>query len=93
MIETQEKQERVLLIGVELQESKNFDMSMEELANLAKTAGAEVVDRVVQKRERYDSKSFIGSGKLADIKDLVDAFEIDTVIVNNRLTPRQNTNL
>lgn len=93
MIETQEKQERVLLIGVELQESKNFDMSMEELANLAKTAGAEVVDRVVQKRERYDSKSFIGSGKLADIKDFVDAFEIDTVIVNNRLTPRQNTNL
>ncbi|EHI68755.1 GTP-binding protein HflX [Streptococcus ictaluri 707-05] len=68
-------------------------MSMTELANLAKTAGAQVVDSYTQKRERYDSKTFIGSGKLAEIKEIVDANEIDTVIVNNRLTARQNANL
>lgn len=93
MIETQEKQERAILLGVELQETGNFDMSMEELASLAKTAGAEVVASYSQKRDKFDSKSFIGSGKLAELKDLVEADEIDTVIVNNRLTPRQNSNL
>lgn len=93
MIETKKEQERVILVGVELQDTLHFDMSMAELASLAKTAGAEVVSSYTQKRERYDSKSFVGSGKLAEIKDIVEADEIDTVIVNNRLTPRQNANL
>ncbi|MBM7636957.1 GTPase HflX [Streptococcus saliviloxodontae] len=93
MIETQTKQERVILIGVELQSSENFEMSMTELASLAETAGAEVVATYTQKRERYDSKSFIGSGKLEEIKAMLEADEVDTVIVNNRLTPRQNSNL
>ena len=66
---------------------------MEELQNLAKTAGAEVVGSYSQKREKYDSKTFVGSGKLEEIRQMVDAEEISTVIVNNRLTPRQNVNL
>ena len=89
MIETAKQQERAILVGVELQETEHFDMSMEELASLAKTAGAEVVASYTQKRERYDSKSFVGSGKLEEIKAMVDADEITTVIFNNRLTPRQ----
>ena len=93
MIETSKRQERVILLGVELPETENFEMSMEELASLAKTAGAEVVSSYRQKREKYDSKSLIGSGKLAEIKAIVEADEIDTVIVNDRLTPRQNVNL
>lgn len=93
MHETQRKQERVIIVGVELQETEHFEMSMEELASLAKTAGAEVVHFYYQKRDRYDSKTFVGSGKLEEIRQIVDADEIDTVIVNNRLTPRQNTNL
>ena len=93
MIETSKHQERVILLGVELPDTENFEMSMEELASLAETAGAEVVTSYRQKREKYDSKSLIGSGKLAEIKAIVDADEIDTVIVNDRLTPRQNVNL
>jgi len=93
MIETEKKEERVLLVGVELQGMDNFDLSMEELASLAKTAGAVVVDSYRQKREKYDSKTFVGSGKLEEIARMVDAEEITTVIVNNRLTPRQNVNL
>ena len=93
MIETSKHQERVILLGVELPDTKNFEMSMEELASLAETAGAEVVSSYRQKREKYDSKSLIGSGKLAEIKAIVDADAIDTVIVNDRLTPRQNVNL
>ena len=93
MIETSKHQERGILLGVELPDTENFEMSMEELASLAETAGAEVVSSYRQKREKYDSKSLIGSGKLAEIKAIVDADEIDTVIVNDRLTPRQNVNL
>ena len=93
MIETEKRQERVLIIGVELRGMENFDMSMEELASLAKTAGAEVVGVYTQKREKYDSKTFVGSGKLEEIAQMVDADEVSTVVVNNRLTPRQNVNL
>ncbi len=93
MIETEKNEERAILLGVELQDTQNFDMSMKELASLAETAGAIVVATYKQKREKYDSKSFVGSGKLAEIKDIVEADEIDTVIVNNRLTARQNSNL
>lgn len=93
MIETSKHQERVILLGVELPDTENFEMSMEELASLAETAGAEVVSSYRQKREKYDSKSLIGSGKLAEIKAIVDADAIDTVIVNDRLMPRQNVNL
>ena len=93
MIETEKQQERVILIGVELQGIENFSISMEELASLAKTAGAQVVSSYTQKREKYDSKTFVGAGKLEEIKRMVEADEISTVIVNNRLTPRQNINL
>ena len=93
MIETEKKTERVFLVGVELADTENFDLSMEELQNLAKTAGAEVVGSYSQKREKYDSKTFVGSGKLEEIRQMVDSEEISTVIVNNRLTPRQNVNL
>lgn len=93
MIETRKEEERVLLIGVELQQTKNVAMSMEELASLAKTAGAVVKGTYTQKREKYDSKTFVGSGKLEEIKLMVEADNIDTVVVNNRLTPRQNVNL
>ncbi|MFC3929085.1 GTPase HflX [Streptococcus caprae] len=93
MIDTQKRQERVILVGVELQETEHFDQSMAELASLARTAGAEVIGAYSQKRDRYDSKAFIGSGKLEEIKAIIEGEEIDTVVVNNRLTARQNTNL
>lgn len=93
MIETRKEAESVLLIGVELQQTENFAMSMEELANLVKTAGAVVKGAYTQKREKYDSRTFVGSGKLEEIKRVVEADAIDTVVVNNRLTTRQNVNL
>ena len=93
MIETEKKQEHILLVGVELQGMDNFEMSMEELASLAKTAGGDVRGSYTQKREKYDTKTFVGSGKLEEIAQMVEADEITTVVVNNRLTPRQNVNL
>ena len=93
MIETEKKQERILLVGVELQGMDNFDMSMEELASLAKTAGGDVRGSIHKSGEKYDTKTFVGSGKLEEIAQMVEADEITTVVVNNRLTPRQNVNL
>lgn len=93
MINTEKEQERVLLIGVELPKMDHFLMSMEELARLSQTAGAKVVREIVQKRERVDARSLIGSGKVEEIKNWIEAEEIDSVIVNNRLTPRQNSYL
>ncbi|WP_373756552.1 GTPase HflX [Streptococcus ferus] len=93
MFGTEKAQERVILVGVELPDSEHFELSMTELANLAKTAGAQVVTSYIQKKDKYDSKFLVGSGKLTELQAAVDAQEVDTVIVNNRLTPRQNTNL
>lgn len=93
MINTEKEQERVLLLGVELPKMDHFLMSMEELARLTQTAGAKVIKEIVQKRERPDARSLIGSGKVEEIRNWIEAEEIDSVVVNNRLTPRQNTYL
>ncbi|MEY8539045.1 GTPase HflX [Lactococcus muris] len=94
MIDLEEKQERVLLAGVEtFENSENFESSMLELAELTKTAGGIVVDAFTQKRDKYDTKFLIGTGKLEQMRWAIEVGEIDTVIFNDRLTPRQNINL
>lgn len=94
MINLEEKQERVLLVGVEtFENSENFESSMLELAELTKTAGGIVIDAFTQKRDKYDTKFLIGSGKLEQMRWAIEVGEIDTVIFNDRLTPRQNINL
>lgn len=94
MINLEEKQERVLLAGVEtFENSENFESSMLELAELTKTAGGIVIDAFTQKRDKYDTKFLIGTGKLEQMRWAIEVGEIDTVIFNDRLTPRQNINL
>lgn len=94
MINLEEKQERVLLAGVEtFENSENFESSMFELAELTKTAGGIVIDAFTQKRDKYDTKFLIGTGKLEQMRWAIEVGEIDTVIFNDRLTPRQNINL
>lgn len=94
MINLQEKPEHVLLVGVEtLENSENFESSMEELADLTQTADGLVIEQLTQKRERPDNRYLIGSGKLEELRLLIERSEIDTVIFNERLSPRQNINL
>ncbi|BAV02814.1 GTPase HflX [Lactococcus formosensis subsp. formosensis] len=94
MINLEEKQERVLLAGVEtFENSENFESSMLELAELTRTAGGIVIDAFMQKRDKYDTKFLIGTGKLEQMRWAIEVGEIDTVIFNDRLTPRQNINL
>ena len=83
-----------MLAGVEtFDNSDSFEAEMLELADLTKTAGGLVIDAFTQKRDKPDARFMIGSGKLEQIRWAIEVGEIDTVIFNDRLTPRQNVNL
>jgi GTP-binding protein HflX len=82
--------ERVVLIGVwtggDLTDAEN---SMRELAALAETAGAEVLDGMVQRRDKPDPATYVGSGKAKQLRDVVVETGADTVICDGELTPGQ----
>lgn len=84
------EKERVILVGVETQKNQTeFFDSMKELESLTETAQGEVVDTLTQKRQQFDGKTIIGAGKLAELKNLVEAHEADLVVFNQELSPRQ----
>jgi GTP-binding protein HflX len=82
--------ERVVLVGVwttgTLVEAEN---SMRELARLAETAGSEVLDGLIQRRDKPDSATYIGSGKARQLRDIVVGTGADTVICDGELAPGQ----
>jgi GTP-binding protein HflX len=83
------RQERALLVGVLLGGAPLVDDPVAELAELAKSAGAVVVGRVVQRRRAYHPASCVGKGKLEEIRQRADAYDADVVIFDNDLTPSQ----
>jgi len=87
--------ERALLVGLQLNRmpEENIGESMQELEQLALTAGAEVVGEVVQVRKSPTAAFWIGKGKAEEIRDLCQGREIDVVIFNDDLTPLQQRNL
>ena len=95
MTENQEKKaiNRAVLVGLNahcLSEAENADdSSMEELADLLETAGGQCVGTVFQNKDTPDPRTFIGEGKVAEVKELVDAMGADMVIVDNPLSPSQ----
>jgi GTPase len=97
--------ERTLVVGVELTRARkaaalsdidtqtDAEESIEELAALAESAGAEVVDRVIQVRPAVEAATLVGSGKVDEIRTKVDAEQLDTVIFDHELSPTQLRNL
>jgi len=82
--------ERVVLIGVWSDGTfEQSNRSMAELAALAETAGSQVLDALVQRRDRPDPATFIGSGKLQELRQIVENSEADTVVCNGELSPSQ----
>ena len=67
--------------------------SLEELEGLAEAAGAQVVEKVIQKRAHYDSKTLFGKGKVEEIKQIIDELAVEVFIVDGDLTPAQGRNL
>lgn len=86
--------ERALLVGtVDPEAGANATDPLEELSRLAETAGAVVADRVLQKRERPDPRTWVGSGKVGEISRRAADGKIDCIIFNNELSPAQVRNL
>ena len=89
----EEKRERVVLVGLQASRLKAEDnadeWSMEELAALAETAGAEPVAQVLQKKDAPDPRTFIGEGKVAEVQELLANLGGEMVIFDNDLSPSQ----
>jgi GTP-binding protein HflX len=82
--------ERVVLVGVWTEgTAADSEASLAELARLAETAGSEVLEGVVQRRDKPDPATYIGSGKVAELRDVVQATGADTVICDGELSPGQ----
>lgn len=85
--------ERVLLVGVSLGKEEEARQSLLELAELSSTAGAEVADIVIQNREQIHPGTYVGKGKLEEIKEIIADKSIDTVVCDDELSPAQLRNL
>ncbi len=86
--------ERVVLVGVWTDgRAADADASLAELAALAETAGSEVLEGLVQRRDKPDASTYIGSGKARELRDIVVATGADTVICDGELSPAQLTAL
>ncbi|MFT7837248.1 GTPase HflX [Saccharothrix sp. BKS2] len=82
--------ERVVLVGVWTEgTAADSDASLAELALLAETAGSEVLEGIVQRRDRPDPATYIGSGKVTELRDIVISTGADTVICDGELSPGQ----
>ncbi len=87
--------ERILLVGVVFPGLTNemVDDELDELALLVDSAGADVVGRVVQRRDSPDPATFVGRGKAEEIAQLSRSLDVDTVVFDDELTPAQHRNL
>jgi GTPase len=89
-----DRREKAILVGVLLPDREvSPDDPLEEIRGLAKTAGLIVVGSMLQKRQQVDIATYIGSGKVEELKALVEAHEADLVIFDNDLGPAQTRNL
>nr|WP_294467773.1 GTPase HflX [uncultured Sellimonas sp.] len=93
MIETRRKQEKVILVAVALDDLEKAERSLDELDELVKTAGAETAGRMVQLRDAIHPGTYIGSGKLDELKWLVWEKEADGIVCDDELSPAQISNL
>jgi GTPase len=87
--------ERVILAGVLLdgQDPGLFEIDMKEMAMLCATAGATIAETVVQRRDAPIASTFIGSGKLAEIKELMHTLRCKTLVIDGQLSPGQVRNI
>lgn len=87
--------ERIVIVGMtrDGQSAEDTEASLDELELLIDTAGADVVDRVVQRRDRPDPATFVGKGKVEEILDSALAYDADTIIFDDELSPAQQYNL
>ena len=93
MTDTLKKKERAALAGLSAasmeERERSSDVSMEELSALVETAGGEPVAVVMQNLAAPNTRSFLGEGKVQELKELIEANECDLAVFDNELTPSQ----
>ena len=91
--QTQDARNRAVLVGLAAgalpREDNANDASLEELADLVETAGGECVGTILQRRDAPEARTFIGEGKVAETRELVQAMKADLVVFDNELSPSQ----
>ncbi|MEX1217149.1 MAG: GTPase HflX [Acidimicrobiales bacterium] len=87
--------ERIVLVGVTfpMQDEFETERHLDELELLVDTAGADSIARVVQRRHSPDPATFLGSGKVEEIRELCESLDVDTVVFDDELSPAQQRNL
>ena len=93
MISMDEIKERVILVAVDTDGSDQAERSLDELGELAATAGAAVAGRIIQNREAVHPGTYIGKGKIEEVKGLLYALDANGVICDDELSPAQMNNL
>lgn len=91
--ELEELQEKVILVGVSEQEGDDAEDSLVELAELVRTAGAQVVRTLIQKRELIHPGTYVGTGKVAEIAELIEQTGATGIVCDDELSPAQLKNL
>lgn len=91
--ETEKIEERVILVGISEQEGDDAEDSLDELAELVKTAGASVVGTLIQKRESIHPGTYVGTGKVEEIAELLHSTGATGIVCDDELSPAQLKNL
>lgn len=86
-------QETVILVGTDIDKEQNINETLAELERLVETAGGEAVGTIIQRRERPDIATYIGKGKLEELKALQQATNATTVVFDDQLSPAQQRNI
>lgn len=93
LIELKEEKEKVILVAANTGDEDDTEASVEELSELAKTAGAITVGRVIQNRESVHPGTYLGKGKIEELKELIWETEATGIICDDELSPAQLKNL
>ena len=91
--ETKKLTERVILVGVSFQENDDTVQSLDELAELAATAGALTVGKLIQNREAPHPGTYLGKGKIEELRELIWEADATGIICDDELSPAQLANL
>lgn len=93
MYEINQEPERVILVGVNPGEQKEIEDSLEELAELVKTAGAQPIAKIMQNREAIHPGTYVGKGKVEEIRQMIVAMDATGIVCDDELSPAQLKNL
>ena len=93
MYQMEREKERMILVGVSLEGQAEAYASLRELEELAETAGAEVVSKILQNREGIHPATYVGKGKLEELRGILYHLDADGIICDDELTPAQMKNL